>query len=107
LPTPPTFPIRAISHSSDPILGNATVVTGGYVYRGNAIPGLEGFYFYADFANNGRVAAFEYKNGLLCNDQEVGELAGSAISSFGEDNDGELYITYLGPGDVYRIVAAP
>jgi len=106
LPTPATFPIRVISHSSDPILGDGiAAVTGGYVYRGNGIPGLDGFYFYADFGN-GRVAAFEYENGTLCNDQEVGELAGAFVSSFGEDNDGELYITYLG-GEVYRIVAAP
>jgi glucose/arabinose dehydrogenase len=106
VPSPVTFPIRAISHDSDPTLGSGNSVTGGYVYRGNDIPGLGGFYFYGDFTN-GRVAAFEYRSGLVCNDQAVDELSGDGLSSFGEDNDGELYLTFLNSGRVLRIIAAP
>jgi glucose/arabinose dehydrogenase len=106
LPTPPTFPIDVIPHQSDPHLGDARSVTGGYVYRGNAIPALEGFYLFGDYGR-GRVAAFEYRDGHVCNRQEIPELAGSALSSFGEDNEGELYLTFLGSGRVYRIAAAP
>jgi glucose/arabinose dehydrogenase len=106
IPTPVTFPIREILHAMDPILGRGNSVTGGYVYRGDDIPGLDGFYFYADY-ENGNVGAFEYVDGLVCNDQAVEELSSGQVSSFGEDNDGELYVMYLGDGEVLRIVAAP
>ena len=105
-PTPPTSPLRAISHSMDPIVDRGNSVTGGYVYRGRAIEGLDGFYFYADF-NNGNVGAFQRVAGEVCNDQAIEELSQSQVSSFGEDANGELYIMYLGAGEVYRIVAAP
>jgi glucose/arabinose dehydrogenase len=76
-------------------------VTGGYVYRGAAIPSLRGFYIFADFS--GRVWA---KRGPGANRFSLrganGQLA--EISSFGEDAAGELYVVSLG-GSVYRIVA--
>lgn len=106
IPTPITFPIRQISHASDPILERGNSVTGGYVYRGSAIEGLQGFYLYADFGN-GNVAAFERVAGEVCNDQPIEELSQRQVSSFGEDNAGELYIMHLEVGEVYRIIAAP
>jgi glucose/arabinose dehydrogenase len=106
LPTPATFPIDVIPRESDPHLGNARSVTGGYVYRGDAISGLDGFYLFGDF-QRGRVAAFEYRDGQTCNRQEIQELAGNGLSSFGQDNDGELYLTFLNSGEVLRIVEAP
>jgi hypothetical protein len=53
------------------------------------------------------VAAFEYRDGQTCNRQEIQELAGNGLSSFGQDNDGELYLTFLNSGEVLRIVEAP
>lgn len=100
-----TFPVDAIPHVNDPHLGNAQSVTGGYVYRGDAIPELRGFYLFADFRRS-RVAAFEHKNGGVCNRQEIEALFGSGPSSFGEDNDGELYMTFLNSDQVVRIVQA-
>ena len=76
-------------------------VTGGYVYRGSAIPALRGFYLFADYGS-GRVWAMDGPAGARA---RVPGLDGrlSAISSFGQDARGELYIVSL-RGSVYRIV---
>ena len=90
-----TWPVSQYSHS----VGYS--VTGGYVYRGAAIPSLRGFYVFADFS--GRVWA---KHGPGASRYALrgadGQLA--QISSFGEDANGELYVVSLG-GSVYKIVA--
>ena len=92
-------------------------VTGGYVYRGS-IPQLEGYYFFADFVNN-RLWSFEFNevdqadfDGTNFTDFEdwsdrteiVGSTASVArnISSFGEDNDGNLFVVSL-DGNVFRL----
>jgi hypothetical protein len=76
-------------------------VTGGYVYRGSAIPELRGTYLYADYCS-GQVSSFRYSNGtgVEHRDWELGDLGN--ISSFGEDADRELYIIDRG-GVVYRL----
>ena len=76
-------------------------VTGGYVYRGAAIPSLRGFYVFADFS--GRVWA---KRGPGANRFALPGANGrlTQISSFGQDALGELYVVSLG-GSVYKIVA--
>ncbi len=77
-------------------------ITGGYVYRGTAIPALRGHYLYADFVS-GHVWAMRGPDGeprLL----EGADRRIERISSFGEDGRGELYMTSL-EGAVYRIVA--
>lgn len=89
-----------------------TSVTGGYVYRGSAIPGLRGRYIYADF-NTARFFTFRVDNGQLAERQEVTEQLRPAgggdferIASFGRDNAGEVYVASFTPGAVFRIVAA-
>ncbi len=85
-------------------------VTGGYVYRGSAIPSLRGTYFFADFGS-GEIASLRYDgNALTALTERTEELnAGGAnltlIASFGEDNAGELYIVSIA-GSVWRIVPA-
>lgn len=79
-------------------------VAGGHVYRGGAIDGLRGWYLFAD-----------YCSGLLFgirSDTDGSDLAprilletGRPISSFGIDEDGELYLTDIGGGVLSRIVA--
>jgi glucose/arabinose dehydrogenase len=79
-------------------------VIGGYVYRGNNIPSLTGFYVFGDHGNN-QIWAFVWNGTGLCaapiNLTAQLSISG-AISSFGEDVDGELYIT-TESGNVYRI----
>lgn len=82
----------------------ACTVVGGYVYRGSAIPELDGHYFYADFCN-GAVTSFKLPNPVTINWTSL-LRPGNNVSSFGQDAKGELYIMQLG-GGVYRIVPAP
>lgn len=88
-------PVYTYSHD----LGQS--ITGGYVYRGAAIPGLRGDYIYADFIS-GNVWALDYMNGQVYSNTLIAEM--SLVSSFGEDAEGELYITSFN-GSVYKLVA--
>ena len=75
-------------------------VTGGYVYRGDAVPTLRGVYLYADFGTGlvwglGRDAAGDW---VTSDPVETGLNP----SSFGEDEAGELYVTAF-DGTLYRV----
>ena len=78
-------------------------VTGGYVYRGEAIGALRGWYLFSDYCSGimfGVPAAAEGVVGprtLLDTDL--------AVSAFGEGPDGELYVAAISGGSIYRIVA--
>lgn len=82
-----------------PHLNEACAVTGGYVYRGSALPAMQGTYFYADFCA-GFVRSFRFQNGQPTDQTEWPLLSppGKSVASFGEDADGELYIMTLGGG---------
>jgi glucose/arabinose dehydrogenase len=93
-----TLPVLEYGH------GQGCSVTGGYVYRGAAIPAIRGHYFYSDYCS-GFLRSFRL-NGSAAIDQrewEVGDLG--RVLSFGEDSNGELYILSSN-GNVYRLVAA-
>jgi glucose/arabinose dehydrogenase len=77
----------------------ACVVTGGYVYRGSRIPGLIGTYVFADFCI-GRLWGLS-RVGDQFPFRALGPEAPN-IASFGQDNDGELYVVSL-DGPIYRI----
>ncbi len=81
----------------------AQSITGGYVYRGSAIPSLAGVYVYGDFVT-GRVFAYH----VLASPPRLEELAppaGLGISSFGQGRDGELYVVDLsGAPSIYQLV---
>ena len=64
-------------------------VTGGYVYRGESIPGLLGHYVYGDFCS-GKIWAFSHDSGAV-------ELLDTThgISTFGEDHNREIYVVSL------------
>ncbi len=76
-------------------------ITGGYVYRGQNIPALQGVYVYGDF-QTGRIWGLKWDGKALTYDTE---LLQSELhpSSFGEDAKGELYVLDYHNGDVYRI----
>jgi glucose/arabinose dehydrogenase len=90
-------------------------ITGGYVYRGSAIPPLHGTYFYGDFGTS-RTWSFVYDGNSVMQFQErTSELSPSedgftvsSISSFGEDANGEIYIVdrcSTTCGEVFQIIA--
>jgi glucose/arabinose dehydrogenase len=81
--------------------GNGCSITGGYVYRGAAFPNINGVYFYADFCS-GNIWGYWRNNAGPQTALVLPKAA--AISSFGEDEAGELYVTDFGGGIVYRLV---
>lgn len=76
-------------------------VTGGYVYRGSALPGLVGAYVFGDFVS-GNVWALR-RNGEAVEVESIGSVP--SLASFGEDRDGELYGVSLN-GTLHRLEAA-
>jgi len=79
-------------------------ITGGYVYRGRAMPGLRGTYFYSDFCR-GWLRSFRMEKGAVAERREWSVGTVGNVTSFGEDAQGELYL--LAGGRVLRIVPAP
>ena len=78
-------------------------VTGGYVYRGAALPELVGTYIYGDFIS-GRIWSLDVSNGVATNVELLD--TDLLVSSFGQDASGELYVLdYF--GSVYQIVRRP
>lgn len=91
--------------------GGPLSITGGYVYRGTAMPDLQGTYFFTDYIDD-RIRTFRYDtvNGVQDFMDRTAELAPGgglnlrSIASFGEDSEGELYICDLSGGEVFKIV---
>ncbi|MGM8226933.1 PQQ-dependent sugar dehydrogenase [Cellvibrio sp. ARAG 10.3] len=77
-------------------------VTGGYVYRGTALPALYGAYIFGDFGSGRIWALFSDGNGNY--QRELLLASGRSISSFAEGRDGELYVVDHS-GGIYQIVA--
>lgn len=91
-----TMPVYEYSHDS-----GGCSVTGGYVYRGKAIPALAGQYLFTDYCE-GSLQALRSENGRWVA-AALGKTSGS-VSSFGEDEAGELYLVGDRDGSLYRLV---
>jgi hypothetical protein len=97
-----TLPVAEYSH------GEGCSVTGGYVYRGCRLPGYHGTYFYGDYCT-GFIRSFRLENGRAVDERDwTANLSRDvdALSSFGVDGEGEIYIVDHF-GEVFRIVPAP
>jgi glucose/arabinose dehydrogenase len=102
-------PANCSPNNVDPIteydhgLGNS--VTGGFVYRGAAIPNLQGYYIFGDFGS-GRIWAV-----LATSPQGTAPTltddTALSISSFAQGEDAELYVVDYSGGGIYQIVDAP
>jgi glucose/arabinose dehydrogenase len=75
-------------------------ITGGYVYRGSAIPGIRSHYFYSDYCA-GFLHSFRYENGVAVDQKDWG-LTMSSVTSFGVDIAGELYV--MSGNSILRVV---
>jgi glucose/arabinose dehydrogenase len=100
-----TLPVHDYGHGG----GNCSI-TGGFVYRGADLPELRGTYFFADFCS-GRIWSFRHENGVVVDFEErTDELhpgdgrSIDRVTSFGEDDAGELYIVDITGGQIFRIV---
>lgn len=83
--------------------GNGCSVTGGYVYRGPGQPALQGRYFFGDYCS-GRIWSLRQRAPGAWEQTPLLD-SGLALSSFGEDQAGELYLTDMRGGGVYQLVA--
>ena len=98
----PVFDYAHLPHGSSRD-GKAASITGGYIYRGEEVPVLNGKYIYADFMH-GKIWALinpysdKPKNVELF-DTDI------FIVSFAEDNQSELYfINHMGDGEIYKFI---
>ena len=80
--------------------GQARSITGGYVYRGKKNPSLDGAYVYGDFAT-GLIWYLRYDGHRVTEHRYIAEVP--SLSSFGEDQNGEIYIISF-DGRIYQLV---
>jgi glucose/arabinose dehydrogenase len=92
-----TMPIATYDHSE------GCSVTGGVVYRGTQQGGLQGAYLFGDFCS-GRIWGLRREGAGWI--RELLHQPDILIASFGEDEQGEVYVTDFGNGRIYHIVAA-
>jgi glucose/arabinose dehydrogenase len=90
-------PIYTYPHST-----GGCSVTGGFVYRGTQYPDMVGAYLFADYCNGLVWATRRNPNGTFTTTQ-LANLSDYEYSSFGEDRNGELYVTLLGSGKVQKV----
>ncbi len=94
-----TPPITEYRHES------GCSITGGYVYRGQALPDLRGIYLYSDYCS-GSFGALRVEGGQLVGQRDITSIinpdAIQDITSFGVDAAGEMYVLSRN-GTVYRI----
>ncbi len=120
-----TYPVAQYDHDIPPEIEGqyAIAITGGYVYRGKAIPELIGQYIFADFGSDARffhVRVDELVDGkqaeikelrLFDGDREASflEIIGQGRSDvrFGVDEEGEIYVTSKQDGKVRKLIPSP
>lgn len=95
-------PIHDYSHS-----GGACTVIGGFVYRGCEVPQYQGLYFYAEYCADW-IKVFRESNGSAVDFDDLSSELGwsgsnGAITSFAEDQNGELYVLTLS-GGIYKMM---
>lgn len=84
----------------------ARSITGGYVYRGSALPALRGRYIYGDYVT-GNLFAFDPAAGTAASPALLTTVSGGDVAGFAEDHDGELYVLRLAASRIEKLVPAP
>jgi glucose/arabinose dehydrogenase len=122
IPTPTGNPVVGGSPppgNVEPILDyprtTGGTVIGGYVYRGRQIPALQGTYVFGDYLAS-KIFTLNYDGSSASNFQDItaslfpipnppnGNINLGNPSGFGEDANGELYMTDIGNGNVYKMI---
>lgn len=100
-------PVHRLVHNGPGIFGVAVI--GGHVYRGCALPGLTGRYFYSDWAGV-FVRSFRMADGVMSDDRDhtASAIAGLeelplGVTSWGLDARGEMYLVAGSNGVVYKV----
>lgn len=81
---------------------DANSIIGGYVYRGSEVPELQGKYICADYGNGEEIFTVDINTGAY---EQYGNFTSTNVISFGEDNQGELYILKQGNSSLYKITS--
>jgi uncharacterized repeat protein (TIGR03806 family) len=93
----------------DPVVAHprsdAQSITGGYVYRGTAMPSLVGTYIYGDFVS-GNIWALTYDTDGKAVPTLITTIDRSSLVAFGQGHDGEIYTVQIG-GTISKLVPAP
>ncbi len=96
-----TAPIVEVRHGDEE---GGCSITGGEVYRGKAIPELDGHYFYADWCL-GWIRSFRYDGTTVTSKKDWSDqLETEMVSAFGHDINGELLVVDYEGSTVYRVV---
>jgi uncharacterized protein (TIGR03437 family) len=90
-----TLPVAEYTHAA-----GGCAVTGGFLYRGRLSPGLRGIYLYGDYCS-GRIWGLERQGDAWNNRQLL--ASGFTITTFGEDEAGEVYVYNAANGQVNRM----
>jgi len=93
-----TFPVHEYSHTET----GGCSVTGGFVYRGEEYPSMQGHYFFADYCNDKIWTLYDDNGNWELTNQ--GQFSGNNFATFGEDANGEIYVAGLSTGTIYHIV---
>lgn len=88
-----TFPIAEYANS-----GSRCSITGGYVYRGDVFPAIEGLYFFADLCS-GEIGTVDQDENLTFH----GNFGAGTITSFGVDHQNNLYLAAFSGGSIYKV----
>ena len=91
---PYTLPVAEYGHDQ------GCAVVGGYVYRGEAQPGLTGVYLFGDWCS-GLIFTLQADAGTVS--PKLVARSGLQVSSFGEDESGEIYLVDLAGGGLYHV----
>jgi len=94
-----TFPVTEYAHSNGQFKCS---VTGGYRYRGTTFSNFEGWYFYADYCS-GEIGSLVYNSTTDTWNSTLKDFSGN-WSAFGEDVNGEIYVSDLSSGNIYRLI---
>jgi hypothetical protein len=98
-------PVHEYSHTgAEGTPGADNCIIGGYVYRGTAIPGLQGAYLYGD-NGSGKLRAIQVQEGALTNGPHDFSGISVFMGCFGEDAAGEMYICDYNNNKILRVDA--
>lgn len=99
------FPIFVYPHSCSQgcPYGVGSSITGGFVYRGNQFQSMQGYYICADYITENIWLILHTPGGGTQITMQAGASMFNALTTFGEDDNGELYAATLG-GSLYRVV---
>jgi glucose/arabinose dehydrogenase len=83
--------------------GGGRSITGGYVYRGSAIPWLRGWYIFGDFIT-GELWRFNWTGNTIASVIDITNVGGQRLTGFGQDNQGEVYVVDA-TGTIFQVTA--